>query len=469
MSRNYLKSLHVGRLLLLSLLALVIFCSSEPDARDHSYRVHAMNNVSQEQMPACGLVDDEKARVPTTWTTFTPPVRGASYVDPMFGCTVTRLTDAVRDGVAEHHYYATLTPMSADDSKILVNDEHGNWMVVDEAGDIIVPVSQMPARNEGTLLWDAADGNTFYFTRGNSILKGRIAGHEVTVSTVHSFSEYQIVVFPDKTDLSIDGQSFAMWAGHTAESGALDIFTYNMQSNAKKRPYTTMCSQIVAYIQGPCVHGITQTADDNVIIDFSHDGSCQECGNRLWEGRTLSKVQDGTNHLDTGYDLRGHSIFIELGGRLTLPGEKNPCPSGWGLDVRELIDLTSATCLVDRQPSSHISYRGNPSQPWVALSFFDERKKGPELFNHDPGFAPPSYGNWGLYEDEIMLARIDGGARYRLADARSRSAEYYWAQPHAAITRDGKYVIFDSNMAYAQSGCPTGMEDCSDVYLIKVR
>ena len=74
-----------------------------------------------------------------------------------------------------------------------------------------------------------------------------------------------------------------------------------------------------------------------------------------------------------------------------------------------------------------------------------------------------------MYEDEILLARVDGLAIQRLAHARSRSAESYWAQPHAAISRDGKYVIFDSNMAYAQKGCPSGITDCSDVYLIKVQ
>jgi hypothetical protein len=67
---------------------------------------------------------------------------------------------------------------------------------------------------------------------------------------------------------------------------------------------------------------------------------------------------------------------------------------------------------------------------------------------------------------------------YRLARAYSRSDENYDAQPQAAISRDGKYLIFNSNMAHS-AGCPGtalqpggpegGQTSCSDVYLIKIQ
>jgi hypothetical protein len=370
--------------------------------------------------------------------------------------------------VAEHHYYATLTPISADDSKILLIDGHGDWYVIDPLGNVVVAAADMPAMNPGVILWDATDGSVFYFTKGHSLMKGIIRGNAVKSSVVNSFSEYQAVVLPDKTDLSINGHTLALWGGTTSGNDPLNIFTYDMQTKTKKTPYATVCAQNAAFNQGPCVHGITITADDNVIIDFASDGTCTECGNRLWDGKKLVHLQDATNHLDTGYDLSGAPIFIAVANRSTLPGLKNPCSSGWGLDVRQIYNMQSAVCLLDHQPSWHVSYRGDANQPWVALSFFDDRKAGPEFFNDNPTFQPPSRRNWQLYEDEIIVARIDGSATYRLAHARSRSAESYWAQPHAAITRDGKYVIFDSNMAYP-NGCPSGIRDCSDVYLIKVQ
>ncbi len=75
-----------------------------------------------------------------------------------------------------------------------------------------------------------------------------------------------------------------------------------------------------------------------------------------------------------------------------------------------------------------------------------------------------------------MMVRIDANNSsslvYRLARAYSRSNEDFYAQPHAAISRTGKYIAFQSNMAYAHTGCPANFQSatgCTDVYVIKVQ
>jgi hypothetical protein len=136
-----------------------------------------------------------------------------------------------------------------------------------------------------------------------------------------------------------------------------------------------------------------------------------------------------------------------------------------------LNNISSAICLLDNQPSWHISYRGSASQPWITLSFFDTRTPGPEYFSTDSNYQTISTSNWQLYEDEIIVAKVDVSKIYRLAHARSRSMESYWAQPHGAISRDGKYILFSSDMAHP-NGCPANMHvanDCSDVYMINIQ
>lgn len=75
----------------------------------------------------CGQPDDLLVHIPPNWTTFTPPPEGQSYVDPTFGCTVTRVTngsvdETLWDGTHPSlaTYYSTFTAMSATDTMVLV-------------------------------------------------------------------------------------------------------------------------------------------------------------------------------------------------------------------------------------------------------------------------------------------------------------------------------------------------------------
>jgi hypothetical protein len=101
----------------------------------------------------------------------------------------------------------------------------------------------------------------------------------------------------------------------------------------------------------------------------------------------------------------------------------------------------------------------------VAISLFDQGG-----CPHYSCFAPqrqqPDWASvWRHFYEELILVKIDGSAVVRLAHHRSRSAESYWAQSRAAISRDGRYVVFDSNMNLEN----TGLNNYSDVYMIKVR
>ncbi len=444
-----------------------------------TYQALGLDVAGAAQLPLCGKPDDGKVYVPPDWTTFTPTQSGQSYVDTVFGCTVKRLTNGILEQLppdGRHpslmHDYSTFSPMNTTDSMLFIGSNNGGRRVEDTEGRVVVSWDKMPAMNNGHPVWDASDSSSFYYALGNSLNKGTVIGHGVKSTKVHTFREYNGIVSPDAADLSQDGDHIAL-VGQNANN-TMDIFVWSLSKQEKTSTYSTKCKingKVTETSQPGCLHKLQLTANNLLVMTFTSNGEGPEEGARLWRGEKLEHLQDGTNHLDTGYDLKGNPIFIEVGRPSTLAGETNPCPSGWGLDVRQINDVSSAACLLDKQPSWHVSYRGSASQPWAAISFFDDRKPGPELFNNNKRFEPPSSKNWLLYEDEIVLARVDGGAIYRLAHARSRSAEAYWGQPHAAISRDGKYVVFTSNMAHP-NGCPANMhvpDECTDVYIIKVR
>lgn len=462
--------------------------------------------------PTCGLSNDLSNYVPSDWTTFTPPAIHQSYVDPTFGCTVTRVTDASSEEWTPSCNsptgcystmllgYSTVSPFNANDTYLMLFDDWNDHFVTDLQGNIVVSIPNMPdtptTNNDGWFYWDATNPNLFYYTNGNSMMSGTISGSTVTTATVHQFTEYSAINFLDKTDISQDGEHVVITGGNNTGNSSLNIFEYDFVTNTKGPVYTTGCTAVVSTnTNNNCVHGNTQTADDNVMIDFAPDGPNPENGNRLWTGQTpLPHIQDSTSHLDTGYDLTAQSIFISRGGSDILPNEVNACPSGWGIDVRPVANPTSdsAVCLLDDDiDQSYVvpydaGYRGNAQQPWVVLSFFDNnRNPDPEYFDNDPRYTTPDATNehWTLYKDEIVLVRIDANNNsqyiYRLARGYSRSDEDYDAQLHAAMSRDGKYIAFNSNMAYAHTGCPANFYEgspnpnpptlCSDVYVIKVK
>jgi len=428
--------------------------------------------------PLCGQRNDGLVHLPLDWATFTPPATGQSYVDLVFGCAVKRITNGsieepLWDGSHPSFmtYYSTFTPLNATDTLLLLVSNDGAWRVRDLDGNVVVPGANMPAMSDGHPVWDASNGNIFYYTLGNALYQGAVGGNRVNRTALHTFREYSSIVSPDAADLSQDGDHIAL-VGQNANN-TMDIFVWSLSLQTKTSVYTTGCtvSGGVNTPQPGCLHKLQLTADNLLTMEFANDGAGAEQGVRLWNGTELVHLQNATNHYDTGYDTNGNPIFAATNNSSTLSGLANPCPSGWGLDVRKLALRSSAVCLLDKQPSWHVSYRGSASQPWLAISFFDTRTPGPEFFTSDANYQTPTTSNWQLYEDEIVLARVDASAIYRLAHARSRSMESYGAQPHAAISRSGRYVVFTSDMAWP-NGCPAGMHvpnECSDVYLIKIR
>jgi hypothetical protein len=433
----------------------------------------------------CGQLNDGLVHLPPTWDTFTPPVAGQSYIDPVFGCRVKRLTNSSIDEttwdgkfLSFMNYYSTFTPVNAADTLLFVISDDGNWRIKDLNGNTVVPTSRTPIFG-GHPVWDSSNGNLFYYASYNILFSATVTGNTIQSTPLHTFSEYTQISSPDAADLSEDGDHLAL-AGQNANN-TIDVFVWSLSKQTKTSIYTTQCTfsgTAMSPDQPACVHKVQLTADNLLSIQFTYDGPNPENGIRLWTGSTLVPLQNNTDHYDTGYDLTGNSIFVAMNNSDTLPNLANPCPSTWGLDVRPLSSMIAGQatspadiCLLDHPQYWHDSYRGSVSQPWIALSFFDARPQGPEFFTNDANYQePPSASAWYLYEDEIILAKIDGTEVYRLAHARSRSSEGYWSQPRAAISRDGRYVIFTSNMAYP-NGCPANMHErgeCLDVYLINV-
>lgn len=496
--------------------------AASPSSRaqlEDSENALVLQTVSKAEEPLCGMPDDVQPHLPTdkqgkvNWDTFVPPSKGESYVDPVFGCTVRRLTE---DSFS-YHDYSTTEALSANESYVLVGD-NGAMRVVDLRGNVVVDEAHMPAHNNGHFIWDSRIGNRFYYALDNRLRSGTIrARNSVATATVYVFREYpHWITIMDYANVSTDGDHIALVGENPSARGVATIDFFAFQLSTKAKSYRFTSSELGCVVKrapaelggqpgGDCMHKLLLTADNRPAMEWHPNGdprmptgcvaafaagaSCKTITNA--DG-SLKMLQSGTTHMDAGWDITGkESIIIQdFDPDPNGTHQNDPCYNQGGISVKNVNTLV-LTCLLSMNfRAGHVSYFGGPNQPWVAVDVEDGRNPGPEWYNtHSESYTAPTQPClqqgatiaphcWTLYQSEILLVRVDnvgnpsglGGAKgktFRLAHTRSRHEESYYAQPRASLSRDGRFIVFDSNMAHPDGKCGgRSTNGCADVYLL---
>jgi hypothetical protein len=380
-------------------------------------------------------------------------------------------------GAAAHHNYGTVNPISANDAYVMINLENGNKEIVDVSGSVIVPIVNMPNANSQQVPWDITIPTRFYYTIEATLQRADIVGlpacaasHNCTIAStkLHDFSPtYSDVQIPDQEDISNDGDHF--WL-----VGNMSAFLYTIHTNTVGRALNVGNKD-----SNSGWHKIQILPSNRMLMTWERNGSGPRAGQEVYNTNSTLKwhMFDNTIHTDCGRDLGGNEVCVvaripDTGGGISGSGA---CPTWTGSQDGgiDIINMSShaAQCLVDVQwADSEVSFRdGNAGGGWVFITFF---KSGncPTYSCFDassPSHLDPSWASsWVHFAEEGILVRIDnhnGSNKFRLFHTRSRSSEYYWAIPRGAISRDGKYVVFDSNFDISNTGLP----NYTDVYLTK--
>jgi len=427
----------------------------------------------------CGQLDDGQVHPPTNYTSFTPPVKGGTYVDPDFGCTVKRVSDAVNDfgpTTGVHHGYATLSPFNANDTLLSLYVENGpGWYIADMNGGIVVPPANMVGND--SVQWDASNPYVYWNTSGTQLLQATInystscaSAHNCTVTAQvwHDFAADGYIAIENRqtggSPVSYDGDHVAL-AGMKAGSSTFDyFFVWKLSTNAVNYQPSGGGTAVWHPSGVTSMHGFLITGNNSIEVDLSSTNYNNEF---IWDGTNAYKYQVSTVHIDFGLDLSGNDISLIDRNADTVDG----CPNGGGSDVQKNWTTTmSYSCWFDKNwRDSHISYQGGPKQPWGVWSAF-----------HDPNFdniynIPPESDwqtVWPQWAGEVVVARVDANNNpasvYRLAHHRSHPAylSQFWRQPHASISRSGKYVMFDSDMGSTNSAGGNGY---TDAYIIQIQ
>lgn len=389
--------------------------------------------------PAGAGLIDSAPHSPPQYYTFVPPARGASFVDPVFGTSIKRLSAAPitpdnADGgmltfVSDE--YATMSAFNSNGSRFILQHDSYFGLYNGQGGYLRDLPFEIHAGSEPR--WSRTNANLVYFLRDNQVKSFNVSTNATAV--VRTFSEYGVISGKGESDICFDGNHLVL-AGDDRF-----VFVYDLATNSK----------------GPVLdtagHGgfdsLYVTPGDNVLISWYAHGTGRWRGVELFNENMVfqRQVARAGGHMDVTRDNDGSEVLV-----LTNSADPNPiCDNGI---VKVRLANAAATCLLelDWSLAVHIACPDGDGTCIVGT--------------YAPGDPAPGGGNWPSYTNELLEVRLNGTQTMRLAHHRSRPFNDYMYAPRATVSRDGTRILYSSNHGLQEiQGMPT---EYGDTYLIEL-
>ncbi|SPF45627.1 exported hypothetical protein [Candidatus Sulfopaludibacter sp. SbA4] len=356
---------------------------------------------------------------PPNYNTFQPPSVGGTYVDPVFGSTVKRISNAMGTPDSDiggyltwiEDEYPTMTPFNSDNSKIIL--VHQSYFGLYDGTGFYIRDLPLEINASSEPRWSRKDNSTIYYVHGNQFKSYNISTGATTI--VHTFSEYSAITGMGESDISYDGDHF-VFAGDSRY-----VFVYQISTDAKSPVFDTGGTQF---------DSIYITPRNNVIIAWIQSGTVRNTGQELFDSNMnfLRQVGRADGHKDVTLDTNGDEVLV-----WTNSNDPQPICNNGIIKIR-LADATE-TCLAtfDWSLAVHISAPDNSGFVYVET--------------YAPSNPAPSTSGWVAYTNELLQIKLDGSQVLRVAHHRSRPYQantYNW-QPKMSTSRDGSRVVYSSD------------------------
>jgi hypothetical protein len=401
----------------------------------HRTLTWALALVPMAAATAAATVDLEIRR-PVNYYDLVPPAAGQSYIDPVFGTAIRRITDARHQpdsadtGTLDFivHEYSTMSPFNQDDSLVVLMHQ-SYFALYDGEGRYLRDLAIGPG---GEPRWSRTDPNVLYARYGNALWSYDTRRDVWTL--VRTFAEYSTISGRGESDICFDGDHFVLVGdGH-------DIFVYELSTGTKGPVFDAT---------GHGFDNLYIAPGDQVIVTWYDRGDGPTAGVALFDRnmnfqRQLAPVG---GHMDVGRDVDGQAVLLWL--NTADPQAPADCQNGV---VKIRLADGARTCVLSLGwgMSAHVS--APDSGEWFFVSTYA---------SNDPD---PSQGGWRRYTGEVLQVRLDGTDVRRLAHHRSRPFNDYWYMPRASVSRDGQRLVFSSN--YGLPSILGYVGAYSDVYLV---
>ena len=385
-------------------------------------------------------VTNRSVLIPPNYSTFQPPAKGGSYIDPVFGSAVKRISDAMTTVDAGSGgkvtsigpEYSTMSPFNKDNTRLLI--QHFSYFALyDGDGNFLKDLYQYRVHASAEPRWSRTDSNVFYFINGNQLKSFNIGTNAVSV--VHTFTEYSAISGKGESDISFDGTHFVFCG-----SGRY-VFVYDL-ANDTKGPALD--------INGHPVDSLYITPDNHVTITWLTVGSNRYNGIEMFDQNMnfLRQLTHAGGHMDVTRDTNGDEVLVWA--NFADAALTTPCTAG--VTKIRLADAKQ-TCIWKGDWGEAVHVSGTDNSGWAFVEAYTSKTLNPAT-------------DWTPYQGELLQVKLDGTEVRRLAHHRSRAfpGNTYTYTPRMSASRDGTKIVYASNYGLQSIlGYPANY---SDAYLI---
>ena len=384
-----------------------------------------------------------------------PPIAtGNSFTDLNMGGVSTAATPPTS---TFYHGYSLPSPMSANNRYLAISDPNGYHYVVDRTAKTFSPI-RVPGSTAAPI-WDSTDDSVFYYLSATQILKYRI---DLGLSTVW-------LDYTGRFDSLQNGGS-----AHQSSDGWTTFWTPNQHQ---------VCAVDLVQAKTYCADYLSAEANTPNIgfsfIDYTVTTDIDKgSGKRyamLLAVPALAVWSVDLQHGTLKFEYRGPEMLTSLGFNNSSGNGNGVCdpgenclnaPHGDATSINGIqyfityADTSSTTCERDlvalpiAQALNMIAARTNI----VPLGYCSSMYYWPDFHI---GCAPrtgacvvstltPSQAPYG---NQIMLLQdLAHLVKLNFHHSEPRGSDTYWYSPRAALSPDGRYVIYDSNFGQADEG-----------------
>jgi uncharacterized protein (TIGR03437 family) len=348
-----------------------------------------------------------------------PPATGGTYVDPVFGATIKRVSNALSTPDADRggmltsimNEYSTASAFNGDNSKLILLHQ-SYFGLYDGSGTFLgnLPL-EISASSEPR--WSRKDNATLYYHAGNMLKSYNVASGATAV--VHTFSEYSSINGNGEMDISLDGDHF-VFAGDSRY-----IFVYEISTDKKYGVFDTGSTRFDSlYI----------TPQNNVIVSWYPSGTVRFTGQELFDINMnfLRQVGRADGHKHLTRDNDGSEVLV-----WTNSADPQPIANCQNGIVKIRLADATETCLaqLDWSLAVHITAPDGNGSVFVET--------------YAPSNPEPGTSGWVAYTNELLQVKLNGSGVTRIAQHRSRPWNSYTYEPKMTASRDGSRLLYASN------------------------